>query len=956
MNPARIRALALLGDYLALKASDRERELRALEKREPEVHRLVAAMLRMDQAKHPLDHLPSEVLERLEKTDQTHAEARLGSRLGPWLITDVIGTGGMGTVYKAKRDDGQYEQQVALKCVRRELTSEALVDAFIRERNTLARLSHVGIAPLLDGGVDLHGHPWFAMRLVDGEPIDQWCDRRRSSIEARVRLLEKVCEALDYAHRHMVLHLDIKPSNLLVTADGNIQIVDFGLSTVLNGEREAPRIAVSPGYTAPEALTGTLPTAALDIYSMGMVMRRLLWGVLPKDASPLRMVGQARAISTMAPLARRVALDEALARGLPNTRALAGRLSGDLEAIAAYCTSLDPFARYASMLELREDLVFWLGGMPVRARKGGMTYRIAKLLRRNRAVAALSAIVTALTIAGVLSFHFQTRRFAEEALARDTLTTIFSKTLGVATLSGLSQSPHSSGNLLLKAEREIRTRSIQEQPSILARGLLALAKSHSVIGDHRKAKSLADEAEKLTKDDPVLAVEVQATQAALLNIGGYPVDAMAVAKSALTKLQTEQGARWVPARLQLMTETARAQWNLVRHAEAQDTLDRALQLAKRNQSSLPESYIELLTIQGYWDVQQYRFDRGISHLRRAIELAEPAYPLLAANAARILFNSLSELGQTKEARRYAELQWSSTFRGVGEFHPSMGNAWLVLGSALCGAGELTRCGEAIRKGEERILASYGDDHPEYALALAYRTWYLRAEGNRRDEMLELSRESLATLRKHYPLSHEKVSRAQVIFANRLLNDIREFPQPYRSSAIRESKLLLEEVIHACGREGIPPPPFAKRTLARVHILLGTAEDLQRAEALLIQNRDFVVSHHLKPTFYYDTNQMMLAQLYFRRGRLAEADRLYDELQSAAISKLPESNAYSQLNMTLLMRAEIAASRGNPAEAIAILRRGLPILTSHYAENHRYVTGMKQAITELETTGRKRSEI
>jgi serine/threonine protein kinase len=290
MNPARIRALALLGDYLALKASDRERELRALEKREPEVHRLVAAMLRLDQAEHPLDHLPSEVLERFETTDQTLDEARLGSRLGPWLIIDVIGAGGMGTVYRARRDDGQYEQQVALKCVRRELTSEALVNAFIRERNTLARLSHVGIAPLLDGGVDLHGHPWFAMRLVDGEPIDQWCDRRRSSIEARVRLLEKVCEALDYAHRHMVLHLDIKPSNLLVTADGNIQIVDFGLSTVLNGEREAPRIAVSPGYTAPEALTGTLPTAALDIYSMGMVMRRLLWGALPKDASPLRMV------------------------------------------------------------------------------------------------------------------------------------------------------------------------------------------------------------------------------------------------------------------------------------------------------------------------------------------------------------------------------------------------------------------------------------------------------------------------------------------------------------------------------------------------------------------------------------------------------------------------------------------------------------------------------------------
>lgn len=372
MNPARIRALSLLGDYLALKASDRERELRALEKYEPEVHRLVAAMLRMDQTEHPLDHLPSDMLERLEKMEQTLAEARLGSRMGPWLITDVIGTGGMGTVYKARRDDGQYEQQVALKCLRGDLTSEVLVDAFIHERNTLARLDHVGIAPLLDEGVDSHGHPWFVMRLVDGEPIDQWCDRRGSSIEVRVRLLEKVCEALDYAHRHMVLHLDIKPSNLLVTADGNIQIVDFGLSTVLDGEHEAPRIAVSPGYAAPEALTGTLPTAALDIYSMGMVMRRLLWGALPKDASPLRMVDPSGPMThETASIANSGTLKDAEARGLPDARALEKRLSGDLEAIAACCTSYDPAKRYASLLELRDDLGSSLHGMPLRAQKGG---------------------------------------------------------------------------------------------------------------------------------------------------------------------------------------------------------------------------------------------------------------------------------------------------------------------------------------------------------------------------------------------------------------------------------------------------------------------------------------------------------------------------------------------------------------------------------------------------------
>jgi tetratricopeptide (TPR) repeat protein len=957
MNPARIRALALLGDYLALKASDRARELRALEKREPEVHRLVAAMLRLDQAEHPLDHLPSEVLERFETTDQTLDEARLGSRLGPWLIIDVIGAGGMGTVYRARRDDGQYEQQVALKCVRRELTSEALVNAFIRERNTLARLSHVGIAPLLDGGVDLHGHPWFAMRLVDGEPIDQWCDRRRSSIEARVRLLEKVCEALDYAHRHMVLHLDIKPSNLLVTADGNIQIVDFGLSTVLNGEREAPRIAVSPGYTAPEALTGTLPTAALDIYSMGMVMRRLLWGALPKDASPLRMVDPSGPMThETASIANSGTLKDAEARGLPDARALEKRLSGDLEAIAACCTSYDPATRYTSLLELRDDLDAWLHGMPVRARKGGAAYRVVKFLQRNRATVAVSALAAGLLVAGALTLHIQAKRSADEVLAHDAMAAIFSKTLGMATLSGLAQSPHSSDDLLQKTELQMRSLSLQEHPEILARGLLALARSHSMIGQHRRAKVLADEAAQLAEEKPLVQTEVQATRAALFNIEGEPKNALAVAHSALGVLPGPNEEQWVPVRLQLMVELARAQWNLVRHREAQSTLDKALDLARRHQSASPEPYIELLTIQGYWYFQQYRFGTGIEHLRTAIELAEPRYPLLAANAERVLFESLAHLGKTEEARKYAELQWNSTLKAVGESHPSMGSAWLVLGNARCNAGELVRCREAIRKGEERILAGYGESHPEYALALTYRSWLMKFEGGQREEMLALTRRSLAILRQYYPLSHEKVASVQVGLAGRLVNNIESEPEQERMAAIQASMALLNEVMKACREDGVPPPPFARRTLATLHVMLGREEDLQRAQELLEENRDFIIEHELVETFYYSTNQMALAHLYFKRGRLDDADSLYGKLQASAVGKLPDPNAYSRLNTAVLMRADIASRKGRVDQALALLRSTYPSLAAQYPDDHRYVTGMQDAIRQLETTGRLRPQL
>ena len=956
MNPARVRALSLLDEYLSLPASERERKLQVLEQGEPAVHRVLVAMLKADGMAHPLDHFPDELLEGSRRKDHPGADARLGTRVGAWRITRIVGVGGMGTVYEAQRDDGQYQQQAALKCIRKELTSPTLVAAFIAERNALAKLTHAGIAPLLDGGIEPDGSPWFAMRLVEGEPIDAWCDRHRSSLADRVRLLKATCQALAYAHGRGVLHQDIKPSNLLVTTDGTVQVVDFGLSSLLDSERNAPRIAASPGYVAPEALTVTAPTVVLDVYSMGMVMFRILCGRLPKSAPLLGAgIGTAPDIAadTLSALACRASPEEAMARRLPDSRALARALKGDLGAIAARCASSDPAKRYATMAELERDLDRWLCRQPVEARNGGALYRLTKFVTRHRAVSVSAMLALLMAASGLLVLHRQQRQAEEEVRARDALASVFGETLGIATLSGLGRSPRSSKALLLKAERKMRLLSLEDRPAVLARGLLVLARSHASIGNHPQARRLADEASTLADGEAVIGIEVEATRAALSNFEGRPDRALATARAGLSALAGDVDERLTPVRLQLLTEMARAQWNLVQHAEAQATLEQALVLARAQQSALPEPYIELLTIQGYWYLQQYRFDPALKHLHEANTLAEPEYPLLAAEAQRLLFDGLADLGRTDEAKRYAQLQWNNTRGALGDAHPGMGVAWMVLGIARCLDNDLAGCGEAIQRAEALILAGHGERHPEYGLLLTYRTWLMRVEGSPRHELLALSRKSLSLLRQHYPLCHEKVATMQISLAQRLVNNLETLPEGQRGNATDEAMGLLEEVIAACRKQGLPPPFLGRRTLATLHVMRGTEEDFQHAEQLLADNRDFIREHGLANTFYYGMNQMSLAHLYLKRGRLDEADAVYVEQQADALARLPEPNAYSRLNTVVLRRAEIASRRGRAEQAMTQLKDAHIQFASHYADDHRYVMRLRNAIRELESTGRLR---
>ena len=318
------------------------------------------------------------------------ADALLEERLGPWRIDSELGRGGMGTVYLARRDDGTYEQSVAVKVVRRGFESRLAAALFERERELLARLEHPSVARLVDGGVTQDGRPWLAMELVDGVPIDRWCDAHELDVRARVALAREACEAVAWLHQQLVVHRDLKPSNVFVTPEGRVRLLDFGIAKVLgpieeggDATRGLGRIW-TPDYASPEQMSGGAVSTRSDVYSLGVALFRLLTGSKPYRTSGLSDRELARTVCEVeSPRASSVATDERVARAL----------SGDLDAIVQRCLEKDPEARYESARHLTEDLDRYLSGYPVQARPASHAYRARKWVARHRGAVAAGVLL-----------------------------------------------------------------------------------------------------------------------------------------------------------------------------------------------------------------------------------------------------------------------------------------------------------------------------------------------------------------------------------------------------------------------------------------------------------------------------------------------------------------------------------------------------------------------------------
>jgi eukaryotic-like serine/threonine-protein kinase len=337
--------------------------------------------------------------------DEAPAASRnwIGRRLGAWCIVARIGGGGMGEVYRAERVDGQFAQEVAIKVMRDGFNPEGLAVRFKAERQILASLDHPNLAKVLDGGIAEDGAPYIVMELVDGEPIDVYVTRRRLSIDDRVRLFRSVCQVVHYAHQKRVVHRDLKADNILVRHDGVVKLVDFGIAKRIDPGAAEPATrtataqrAMTLVYSSPEQVRGGEITPASDIYSLGVVLYRLLTNASPYPAeasdSPYELT---RAICDTEP----VLPSAAAAASEPES--VRRRLRGDLDAVVMMALRKDPARRYATAEAMSEDLFRHLEGLPVQARRGAWSYRAGRFMLRHRGALAM-AVVANLALVAVL--------------------------------------------------------------------------------------------------------------------------------------------------------------------------------------------------------------------------------------------------------------------------------------------------------------------------------------------------------------------------------------------------------------------------------------------------------------------------------------------------------------------------------------------------------------------------
>jgi len=465
---------------------------------ERELQRLVEA----DGQPHPL--LDASAIDLaadwLIEDDTSHADSLVGHTVGAYRLVRLLGEGGMGSVWEAERIDQAFVATVAVKLLRHGMDSAALRARFQRERELLARLAHPYIARLYDAGVSATGQTYFVMERIEGVPLQEFLRTQRPGLRERLRLFAQLCQAVAHAHSRLVIHRDVKPSNLLVRADGSPVLLDFGIAKAVDAAQatQTQQRFLTPAYAAPEQWRGELATTATDIYSLGVVLFELLSG------RAYHVAGKGRE-STRLPRQGEIAIARHLRR--------------DIDTVVAKALAPEPIERYATAQALAEDVQRILDGRPILARAEHVLYRIAKFAYRNplaTVFAVCLAILGSVVVAAELNAHWQAVQQASRVAGMRDLA-----------LSGLARADaappdHRGARSILPLLMDDPTAGRRDAARLRARTYLALADGFTQLGRHEEAyRNVALAVESLqaassptaVEEDPV-AVELSGLSAA----------------------------------------------------------------------------------------------------------------------------------------------------------------------------------------------------------------------------------------------------------------------------------------------------------------------------------------------------------------------------------------------------------------------------------------------------------
>ncbi|MGQ0702540.1 MAG: tetratricopeptide repeat protein [Gemmatimonadales bacterium] len=570
-----------------------------------------------------------------------------GAVVGRYRLIQEIGRGGMGTVWLAERADGQFEQRVALKLVKRGMDTDEILARFLRERQILARLEHPHIARLLDGGVSSDGRPYFAMEFVAGQPITSYCDEKRLAVKERLRLFASACHAVHYAHQSLVVHRDIKPSNVLVTEAGEVKLLDFGVAKLLGEDSEATTTGaagagpMTPEYTSPEQLRGEPVTTASDVYQLGVLLYELLSGHRPtgrwrrgtpelwhailelEPPRPSTAARQVEQVTNPDGTTSRIEPERVSERRRSTAQRLWRHLRGDLDTIALTALRTEPHRRYSSAEALAEDIERHLSGFPIRVRDDRLSYRAAKFVRRYRWRVALAALL----LGGLLSgFAFYTVRIKQErdAALQEAVKSaqgaeLMGQLFGARSPDAANRGEISAAAILRNAVRRVET-ELRGQPEVYAASLSALGELYANLGARGPADSLFALAlviqEALPRaTNPDLAATL--ARRGRRYSSSDPAEATRLQRRALDQYRTLFGERRM--------ETLRVQLDLAITLRVAGQLDEAESLLHAVRTSLNRDEgqdspfaLEVASQLGHLFFLQARYDEAITLLRATL--------------------------------------------------------------------------------------------------------------------------------------------------------------------------------------------------------------------------------------------------------------------------------------------------------------------------------------------------
>jgi serine/threonine-protein kinase len=714
---------------------------------------------------------------------------RVGSRVGAYRLESLLGRGGMGDVYLARRADEQYEQEVAVKIVRSGLPPHEMVRRFRLERQILARLEHPNVATLLDGGVTGDGKPYLVMQFVGGAPITAWADARRLPVQERLKLFVTVCRAVQFAHANLVIHRDLKPSNILVTDDGLVRLLDFGIAKMMDPQGAEGTLAteslllMTPEHAAPEQFLGQPITTATDIYQLGVLLHELLTGGRPFRAGTSLELH--RAICELEPTRPSAGFErpgagsgeseEAVAIDIARSRSttpdgLRRQLRGDLDRIVLRALRKEPERRYGSAAELADDIERHLGGFPVEARPDTLGYVAGRLIRRHRmAFAAGLALAASLVALNASSLRFASTTSdlaATIAAERDVAVEV------LAFLEGLFEAsdPYAAGpgrrdtlrvrDMLDEGARRVRT-GLEGRPLVQARLLTTLGRAYRNLGRFDDARPLLEEAlairlRELGPDAPDLASS-RTNLAQLLVARGEHEEAERLLRSSAATLERDSVTHARP-----LASTLAVLGNLLqeggRHSEAEDAYRRALALSEADSTVDDGRRAEHLSNLATALVRQAELEEAEVLLTRSVELARAHFGSEHPTTASML-NNLGQVYRERGALDAAEgpLREALAIRRARFEAPQPELAVSVnnLADLLLARDEIAAAEPLFRESLEMRRALYGERHPAVGIGWINLAATLQRTEGGRDEAMRAYGEArevlLATVGAEHPL-------------------------------------------------------------------------------------------------------------------------------------------------------------------------------------------------------------